>query len=217
MNRLQDREGDRRLFVTLNPHRAPRAEPVHPSRRSTSTRCSTRAAIEAQSRLWSLQGVNHTWFCGAYFGAGFHEDGLQAGLAVAEDLGGVAAAVAGVATNPGAFHLDCRAPPAPVGRADGMSTVLSLYRPRVAPGASRRAGSRLGYRTGFWMLLDLDEIDGAGPPKLHLFSRGRFNLFGFRDADYGERHRRTVAGADRDAIWTGSRVSSTTPSPRSAS
>jgi predicted NAD/FAD-binding protein len=29
------------------------------------------------------------WFCGAHFGAGFHEDGLQAGLAVAEQLGGV--------------------------------------------------------------------------------------------------------------------------------
>jgi uncharacterized protein len=34
-----------------------------------------------------LQGRRNTWFCGAYFGAGFHEDGLQAGLAVAEQLG----------------------------------------------------------------------------------------------------------------------------------
>jgi predicted NAD/FAD-binding protein len=47
------------------------------------------AAIRAQRRLWSLQGVRRTWFCGAYFGAGFHEDGLQAGLAVAEAIGGV--------------------------------------------------------------------------------------------------------------------------------
>jgi predicted NAD/FAD-binding protein len=39
--------------------------------------------------LWSLQGERNTWFAGAYFGAGFHEDGLQAGLAVAEELGGV--------------------------------------------------------------------------------------------------------------------------------
>ncbi|MGN6570437.1 MAG: NAD/FAD-binding protein, partial [Pseudolabrys sp.] len=46
-------------------------------------------AILAQSRLWSLQGRGNVWFCGAYFGAGFHEDGLQAGLAVAEALGGL--------------------------------------------------------------------------------------------------------------------------------
>ena len=47
------------------------------------------AAIQAQKELWSLQGVGHVWFCGAHFGAGFHEDGLQSGLAVAEQLGGV--------------------------------------------------------------------------------------------------------------------------------
>ena len=37
-----------------------------------------------------LTGVNRTWFCGAYFGAGFHEDAVQAGFAVAEQLGGEA-------------------------------------------------------------------------------------------------------------------------------
>ena len=47
------------------------------------------AAINAQRELWSLQGRRRTWFCGAWFGSGFHEDGLQAGLAVAEQLGGV--------------------------------------------------------------------------------------------------------------------------------
>uniref|UniRef100_UPI001953FE78 hypothetical protein n=1 Tax=Streptococcus pneumoniae TaxID=1313 RepID=UPI001953FE78 len=36
-----------------------------------------------------LQGRRNTWFCGSYFGYGFHEDALQAGLAVAEALGGV--------------------------------------------------------------------------------------------------------------------------------
>jgi predicted NAD/FAD-binding protein len=45
--------------------------------------------MSAQRRLWLLQGQRNTWFCGAYFGAGFHEDGLQAGLAVAEQLGGI--------------------------------------------------------------------------------------------------------------------------------
>ena len=47
------------------------------------------AAVRAQRQLWSLQGQRNTWWCGAHFGAGFHEDGLQSGLAVAEALGGV--------------------------------------------------------------------------------------------------------------------------------
>ena len=42
------------------------------------------AALDAQRRIWSLQGEGGVWFCGAHFGAGFHEDGLQSGLAVAE-------------------------------------------------------------------------------------------------------------------------------------
>jgi predicted NAD/FAD-binding protein len=45
--------------------------------------------MRAQRMLWTLQGRRRTWFCGAWFGAGFHEDGLQSGLAVAEQLGGV--------------------------------------------------------------------------------------------------------------------------------
>jgi predicted NAD/FAD-binding protein len=42
------------------------------------------AAIRAQSRLDALQGQNNTYFCGAWTGYGFHEDGLKSGLAVAE-------------------------------------------------------------------------------------------------------------------------------------
>ena len=45
-------------------------------------------ALATQSHLWSLQGYRNTWYCGSYFGAGFHEDALQSGLAVGEQLGG---------------------------------------------------------------------------------------------------------------------------------
>ncbi len=86
LNRLQSLPGPE-LFVTLNPDRAPRPETVlremeyaHP--------VFDAAALRAQRRLWDLQGVRHTWFAGAWFGAGFHEDGLQAGLAAAAQLGG---------------------------------------------------------------------------------------------------------------------------------
>ncbi|WP_395946013.1 NAD(P)/FAD-dependent oxidoreductase [Brevundimonas sp.] len=87
MNKLQGLTGQD-LFVTLNPPRPPapgtllRSELYeHP--------IFDPAAIKAQKALWSLQGQGGVWFCGAHFGAGFHEDGLQSGLAVAEQLGGV--------------------------------------------------------------------------------------------------------------------------------
>ena len=44
------------------------------------------AAIRAQQRLGELQGQQHSWFCGAWTGYGFHEDGLKSGLAVAAGL-----------------------------------------------------------------------------------------------------------------------------------
>jgi len=88
MNRLQKLPAHTPLFLTLNPTHALRPEHLihtetyeHP--------VFDAAAIRAQDELWSLQGQRNTWFCGAYFGSGFHEDGLQAGLATAEALGGV--------------------------------------------------------------------------------------------------------------------------------
>jgi len=85
MNLLQNIDESYPLFVTLNPHREPRA--IHASFEYDHP-VFDHAALDAQRQLWRLQGVNRTWFCGAYFGHGFHEDGLQAGLAVGEALGG---------------------------------------------------------------------------------------------------------------------------------
>ena len=84
MNRLQSLPGAP-VFVTLNPP-GPVADVLHQEIYEHPQ--FDDAALRAQRQLWSLQGVRNTWFCGAYFGAGFHEDGLQAGLAVAESLGG---------------------------------------------------------------------------------------------------------------------------------
>lgn len=88
MNALQGLPEHTPLFVTLNPVAEPRPETVvheaiyeHP--------LFDAAALRAQRRLWTLQGAGGVWFCGAYFGSGFHEDGLQAGLAAAEAAGGV--------------------------------------------------------------------------------------------------------------------------------
>ena len=88
MNSLQSLATTTDLFVTLNPPRD-----IHPkavdAEISYEHPVFTAKAIKAQSALWSLQGKRRTWFCGSYFGYGFHEDGLQSGLAVAEQLGGL--------------------------------------------------------------------------------------------------------------------------------
>ena len=44
------------------------------------------SAIRAQAQVAQLQGEQHSWFCGAWTGYGFHEDGLKSGLAVADAL-----------------------------------------------------------------------------------------------------------------------------------
>ena len=88
MNRLQGLPDSTKLFVTLNPSQPPRPDSVIHTETYEHPQFDA-AAMRAQRSLWSLQGRRRTWFCGAYFGAGFHEDGLQAGLAVAEQLGGV--------------------------------------------------------------------------------------------------------------------------------
>ena len=87
MNRLQHLDG-KDLFVTLNPGFDVDRSLIHGSYLYDHP-VFTRVAIDAQQRLWELQGRQRTWFCGAWFGYGFHEDGLQSGLAVAEALGGL--------------------------------------------------------------------------------------------------------------------------------
>jgi len=88
MNRLQSLDDSDPLFVTLNPVREPAPGTMIQDVEYTHPFFDT-ASLDSQVRLWSLQGHRRTWYCGSYFGHGFHEDALQAGLAVAEQLGGL--------------------------------------------------------------------------------------------------------------------------------
>jgi predicted NAD/FAD-binding protein len=46
-----------------------------------------RTSVTAQRKITALNGVNRTYFCGAYCGYGFHEDGVNSALAVAKCFG----------------------------------------------------------------------------------------------------------------------------------
>ncbi|QEW06154.1 NAD(P)/FAD-dependent oxidoreductase [Nitrincola iocasae] len=87
MNSLQHLPEDTPLFVTLNPIEEPEEGSIHRSFLYDHPAFNL-DSVAAQRKLWNLQGVQNTWYCGAWFGYGFHEDGLQSGLAVAEALGG---------------------------------------------------------------------------------------------------------------------------------
>ena len=86
MNRLQRLDTPRDVFVTLNPTRAPAADLTHGAFAYRHPQFD-RVALQAQDRLPEIQGRDRLWFCGSYCGYGFHEDGLQAGFAVAAALG----------------------------------------------------------------------------------------------------------------------------------
>ncbi|UCH50314.1 MAG: FAD-dependent oxidoreductase [Betaproteobacteria bacterium] len=86
INRLQPLPFERQVLVTLNPTHEPDADSVI-DRFEYAHPIFDRAAIEAQRELPSIQGRNNTWFCGAWTGYGFHEDGLRSALEVVNGLG----------------------------------------------------------------------------------------------------------------------------------
>jgi predicted NAD/FAD-binding protein len=85
MNQLQSLSGDRQYFVTLN-----RNADVDPSKVLRSFvyhhPIYSLEAVRAQARHAQVDGSRGVHFCGAYWGYGFHEDGVKSGLAVAENI-----------------------------------------------------------------------------------------------------------------------------------
>ncbi len=85
MNRLQGLDAPVRFLVTLNDTDAidprkiiKRLEYEHPMY--------TAASVEAQTRHGQINGVDRTYYCGAYWGNGFHEDGVVSALKVVHQL-----------------------------------------------------------------------------------------------------------------------------------
>jgi len=86
MNHLQSLHAREPIVVSLNS--TARISPEKILRRARYHHPAyTHAAVRAQQRKGEIQGVNRTWFAGAYWGWGFHEDGIRSGVDVAQALG----------------------------------------------------------------------------------------------------------------------------------
>ncbi len=85
MNILQGLDGPQVMCVTLN--RSSAIDPAKVIRKLVYHHpLFTRAAVAAQGRLAEINGVNHSYFCGAYWRNGFHEDGVVSGEAAVESF-----------------------------------------------------------------------------------------------------------------------------------
>ena len=86
MNRLQSIPAPAEICVTLNPPSG-----IDPGKIHFQTLYHhpmfTAEALRAQREHDRLNGVRRTYFCGAYWGNGFHEDGVNSALAVLRHFG----------------------------------------------------------------------------------------------------------------------------------
>ena len=85
LNKLQNLKTKKNYFLTLNPF-----IPIEDNKIIKKVEFSHPFydinTINAQKHLSELQGINNTYFCGSYFGYGFHEDGLNSGMEVAKKI-----------------------------------------------------------------------------------------------------------------------------------
>lgn len=100
MNLLQGLDAPEPFIVSLNQdHAIDRAKVL---RRMTYTHpVYSTASVAAQARKAEIQGQRRTWYAGAYWGWGFHEDGMRSAVEVAKALGSRSARVV---TATGSFY-----------------------------------------------------------------------------------------------------------------
>ncbi len=79
LNKLQNLDSKKNYFLTLNPVYKIKNEFLIKKINFTHPYLNTEN-VKLQNDLHSIQGKNRTWFCGSYFGYGFHEDGLRSSI-----------------------------------------------------------------------------------------------------------------------------------------
>tara|TARA_Y100001970_G_scaffold277331_1_gene381342 strand:+ start:4261 stop:5544 length:1284 start_codon:yes stop_codon:yes gene_type:complete len=83
MNLLQKIKSKKNYFVTINPFIEPKN---FYDKHNFQHICFDLNMLKAQKKIKSIQGKQNTYFCGAYIGYGFHEDGIQSSIYVANLL-----------------------------------------------------------------------------------------------------------------------------------
>ena len=85
MNKLQKLDIKTNIFVTVNPFTKPSKEKIikriiydHP--------IYDLKTFKTQKKIRQIQGEDNIWYCGAYLGYGFHEDGIKSGLDVVNQI-----------------------------------------------------------------------------------------------------------------------------------
>ena len=79
LNNLQNLETKKNYYLTLNPIHEIKSEKIIKKVNFTHPYFNSKTSV-LQKDLHKLQGKKRTWFCGSYFGYGFHEDGLKSSL-----------------------------------------------------------------------------------------------------------------------------------------
>ena len=83
LNQLQNLKTSQNYFLTLNPIQNIEQDKIIKRVIFTHPYFNLKNTL-LQKDLKNLQGINRTWYCGSYFGYGFHEDGLKSALEVAK-------------------------------------------------------------------------------------------------------------------------------------
>ena len=79
LNNLQNLQCEENYFLTLNPVQKIEDDKIITKVNFSHPYFNSQTA-KLQKELFSLQGKKRTWFCGSYFGYGFHEDGLKSSI-----------------------------------------------------------------------------------------------------------------------------------------
>ena len=85
MNSLQPLNTEQPIIVTINPHRMPLSSSIY-DKHQFKHPVFDEKTIVAQEQIEKIQGKERIWFCGAWQGYGFHEDGLLSAVKIAQAM-----------------------------------------------------------------------------------------------------------------------------------